>query len=256
MHAMEEQRERGARPMRPPRVLVVDDERAIGDLVASVLRAEGMDALVCESGAEALEAAGREALDLAIVDIMMPGMDGFELCRRLTGDLDVPVVFLSAKDEEADLVVGFALGAEDYVTKPFKPRELVARVRARLRRRQRDASGERRAGSLLEAAGIELDADAHTASVHDVPLALTPKEFSMLALLLARSGSPVPTSELYERVWDEPFDSAASNTIMVHIRHLRQKLAAVDSSTEFIQTVWGVGYRVGGGPAAGGGQRP
>lgn len=233
----------------PARLLVVDDEQAIADLVTSIFRAEGMEATACYSGAEALHALRESAFDLAILDIMMPGMDGFELCGQVRAISDMPVVFLSAKDEEADLVVGFALGADDYVTKPFKPRELVARVRARLRRAQRAVEGAP-ARSVLEACGIEMDVEAHTATVHDVPLALTPKEYSLLALLLGRGGNPVPTSELYERVWDEPYDSAASNTVMVHIRHLRQKLAAVDSSTEFIQTVWGVGYRVGGGPAA------
>lgn len=229
----------------PPRLLVVDDEQAIAEMVADIFRAEGMEVTVRHGGAEALEAASRQRFDLAILDIMMPGMDGFELCRRLTAASDMPVVFLSAKDEEADLVVGLALGADDYVAKPFKPRELVARVKARLRRSRRGASGEAAPSGLLEAAGVAIDVAAHEASVHDVPLALTPKEFAMLALLVERSGSPVPTAELYERVWDEPYDSAASNTVMVHIRHLRQKLSAVDSSTDFIQTVWGVGYRLG-----------
>lgn len=117
-------------------ILVVDDEQAIADLVVNLLAAEGMDALACYSGQAALDMLARTPFDLAIVDIMMPGIDGFELCVRMRQMRDIPVIFLSAKDEEADQVVGFTLGAEDYVTKPFRPRELVARVKARLRRRQ------------------------------------------------------------------------------------------------------------------------
>lgn len=229
---------------RAARILVVDDERAIADLVASLLVAEGMEVRACYGAAQALQLLERERYDLGIFDIMMPGMDGFELCTRVRAVSDIPIVFLSAKDEEADLVVGFALGADDYVTKPFRPRELLARVKARLRRAERTAQGVGASPGVVEACGISVDVDAHTAHLHDLPLSLTPKEFSLLALLVGRAGQPVSTAELYEGAWEEPYDSAASNTVMVHIRHLRQKLAAVDSSSELIQTVWGVGYRV------------
>ena len=241
-----------------PRLLVVDDERAIADLVAGIFEAEGMEVATCYGAAEALRALEERSFDLAIIDIMMPGMDGFELCGRLRATSDMPVVFLSAKDEEADLVVGFALGADDYVTKPFRPRELLARVKARLRRAERTAQGVGASPGVVEACGISVDVDAHTAHLHDLPLSLTPKEFSLLALLVGRAGQPVSTAELYEGAWEEPYDSAASNTVMVHIRHLRQKLAAVDSSSELIQTVWGVGYRVpaGSGRAGAGARHP
>ena len=228
-----------------PHILVVDDEAAIADLLEGLLASEGMRVSACYGPVEALRLAeaGDDPFDLAIIDIMMPGMDGFELCTRLRALSDMPIVFLSARDEESDQVAGFALGADDYVTKPFKPRELVARVKARLRRastRERAAS----AGSVLRARGIEVDATSHEASLHGEPLTLTPKEFSILAHLVRRAGSPVSTAELFEEAWGERYDAAASNTVMVHIRHLRQKLAAVDSSTAFVETVWGVGYRL------------
>lgn len=224
------------------RILVVDDERAIADLVVSLLLREGMQARACYSGAQALEVLEKEPFDLAILDIMMPGMDGFELCVRMRKMRDIPIIFLSAKDEEADQVVGFTLGADDYVTKPFRPRELVARVRARLRRAAAPAPAAN--DSLIAVGPLEVDVAAHSASLHGQKMKLTPKEFAILTLLAQSAGRPVSAKDLFEGAWEEPFDDAASNTIMVHIRHLRKKLAAIDSSTQFIETAWGVGYRL------------
>lgn len=228
-------------------ILVVDDEQAIADLVVNLLVAEGMDALACYSGAAALEQLARSPFDLAIVDIMMPGIDGFELCVRIRQMCNIPVIFLSAKDEEADQVVGFTLGAEDYVTKPFRPRELVARVKARLRRRQAPPT---ESSTLLRVGAIEVDLRTHLATLHEEPLHLTPKEFAILALLAQSAGSPVSAAALFEGAWHERFDDAAANTVMVHIRRLRKKLAAIDASTTFIETAWGVGYKLRGGPGA------
>lgn len=231
-------------------ILVVDDEQAIADLVVNLLVAEGMDALACYSGQAALDTLGRTPFDLAIVDIMMPGIDGFELCVRMRQMMDIPVIFLSAKDEEADQVVGFTLGAEDYVTKPFRPRELVARVKARLRRRA--AAPAPADATLITAGAIEVDLRTHLATLHGEPLHLTPKEFAILALLAQSAGSPVSAADLFEGAWHERFDDAAANTVMVHIRRLRKKLAAIDASTAFIETAWGVGYKLRGGPGTDG----
>ena len=226
---------------RAARILVVDDERAIADLVASLLAAEGMEARACYSAAQALQLLGQDCFDLGIFDIMMPGMDGFELCARVRASSDIPIVFLSAKDEEADQVVGFTLGADDYVTKPFKPRELVARVKARLRRAR---AGSAAPADVLRAGAVEVDLRAHRATLLGEPLQLTPKEFAILSILAKSAGSPVSTRDLFEGAWGERYDDAAANTVMVHIRHLRQKLAAIDSSTQFIETAWGVGYKL------------
>lgn len=226
-----------------PRILVVDDERAIADLLVELLEREGMRASACYSGEAALDAFANEPFDLVILDIMMPGIDGFETCSRIRAVSDAPIIFLSAKDEETDKVVGLMLGGDDYIVKPFKHRELVARIRARLRRPRPASSGPARR-SVIEAKGIEVNLDAHTAALHDEPLALTPKEFGVLALLVSRAGSPVPTREIYEQVWDEPFSHSSANSVMVHIRHLRTKLAAIDASEQFIETAWGVGYRI------------
>lgn len=224
-----------------PHILVVDDERAIADLVVTLLADEGMRARACYSGEQALALFAEEEFNLVILDIMMPGIDGLETCRRLRAASEVPIIFLSARDEEVDKVVGLMMGADDYVTKPFKPREMVARVRARLRRAALDSD---RATDCLTANGIEMNPAAHTAFLHGEPLSLTPKEYDLLVLLLRAAGQPVSAKDLFESVWNEPYAASSSNSVMVHIRHVRKKLAAIDSSQEFIVTVWGVGYRV------------
>ena len=155
----------------------------------------------------------------------------------------MPIFFLSAKDEEVDKVVGLTMGADDYISKPFKPRELVARVRSMLRRASySNAAAPREEG--LSACGIDIDENGHHAALLGVPLQLTPKEFDILAALVRAQGSPVSARELYETVWEEPYIASSSNSVMVHIRHLRAKLAAVDSSQDYIVTRWGVGYRI------------
>ena len=231
-----------------PAVLVVDDEAAIADLIARLLEAEGFRARACYAGRDAITTFSDEHFDLVILDIMMPDLGGFEVCSAIRRVSDVPIVFLSAKDEESDKVVGLTLGADDYVTKPFKPRELVARVRAHLRRTRTLAAGRKDAvdepQTLLRAMGIELDARLHVASLHGVELRLTPKEFAILELLMRDAGVPVSTSEVFETVWHEPYDDAAANTVMVHVRRLRKKLAEIDSSVSFIETAWGVGYKM------------
>lgn len=225
-----------------PKILVVDDEQAIADLVVELLTREGLAAQACYSGSHALEVFKKQQYDLIILDIMMPGTDGLEVCKKVRAVSEVPIIFLSAKDEEVDKVIGLTLGADDYITKPFKSRELVARVKARLRRIE--GKGTLESSNLLVAKGITLDLNAHTAALHDTPLHLTPKEYDTLALLIKAHGKPVPAQEIFETVWKEPFNSSSSNTVMVHIRSLRKKLAALDASEPFIETAWGVGYRI------------
>lgn len=226
-----------------PNILVVDDEKAIADLVAELMVREGMAATACYGGADALELFSHADFDLVILDLMMPAIDGLEVCRRLRAVSQVPIFFLSAKDEEVDKVVGLTMGADDYISKPFKSRELVARVRSMLRRASYSSAAAPRAEGL-SACGIDIDENGHHASLLGVPLQLTPKEFDILATLVRAQGSPVSARELYETVWEEPYIASSSNSVMVHIRHLRAKLAAVDSSQDYIVTMWGVGYRI------------
>ncbi|WP_041690688.1 response regulator transcription factor [Eggerthella sp. YY7918] len=224
-------------------VAVCDDEQAIADLVGQLLADQGFKVRVFYAGSDLLAACEQESFDLVVLDIMMPGLDGFTCCREIRRTSTTPIIFLTAKDGEIDKVVGFELGADDYVVKPFKPRELVARVRARLRRTAQPVTAHQR--PLLEANGIVLDEQAHTVTLHSEPISLTPKEFSLLACLMRAQGHPVASPELFEEAWGEPANAQSNNTIMVHIRHVRKKLAAIDSSQEFIETVWGVGYKLG-----------
>lgn len=225
-----------------PRILVVDDESAIVELLTSLLRSEGFSVVGHTDPTEALRACEREGFDLAIVDLMMPQMNGFELCSKMRAITRAPIVFLSAKDGESDQVAGLTLGADDYITKPFKPRDLVARVKAHLRRVVYNS--EPAQDSILRRHDIEVDLRTHEARLLGVELTLTPKEFALLTLLMQRIGEPVSGEEIFQKVWNEKFDSSGANSVMVHIRHLRAKLAEVDSSREFIQTVWGVGYKM------------
>lgn len=223
------------------RIAVCDDETAIADLVGQLLTELGFEPHVFYAGADLLEVHERAPFDLVILDIMMPGLDGFSCCREIRRRSDAPIIFLTAKDEEIDKVVGFELGADDYVVKPFKPRELMARVKARIRRASRPAE----APGVLEAHGITVDEGSFEAALHGEALSLTPKEFAILTCLVRHAGRPLPSKDLFETVWKEEANAQSAGTVMVHVRHLRKKLAAVDSSQEFIETVWGVGYRIG-----------
>lgn len=227
---------------RPANILVVDDDPAITSLVVDVLESAGMNVCACNSGQEALALFEQRPLDLMIVDVMMPGMSGFDLCAQIRRSSRIPLVFLSARGEESDKVVGLTLGGDDYITKPFQPRELIARVNARLR--WLDDPLPAREEGRLAARGVVVDEDTHTARFQGQELRLTPKEFDVLVLLLHDVGKPVSARDIYERVWGETFLASSGNSVTVHIRHLREKLAAIDSSEEVIQTVWGVGYRI------------
>ena len=232
----------GMKPLSSPSILVVDDDPVIVELVAETLTSSGMDATTCTDGLAALELLRAGSFDLVILDIMMPGASGLEVCARIRATSAVPVIFLSAKDEESDKVVGLMTGADDYIVKPFLPRELVARVYSCLRR----AAYARTPTSpqVLACRGLELDAAAHVARLHGEALTLTPKEFAVLEELLKAGGRPVGTKELFETVWGERYLPGSANSVMVHIRHLRTKLAAIDSEQVFIETVWGVGYKI------------
>ena len=229
------------------KILVLEDEANIRSFVVINLNRAGYETIEAGSGEEALEQLRLNPdVGVALLDIMLPDMDGFEVCRRIrAGNSKIGIIMLTARTQEMDKVTGFMTGADDYVTKPFRPRELVARVKARLRRRQ---AAPQASSTLLSAGAIEVDLRTHLATLHGEPLLLTPKEFAILAILAQSVGSPVSAADLFEGAWHERFDDAAANTVMVHIRRLRKKLADIDASTTFIETAWGVGYKLRGAP--------
>ncbi len=225
------------------RILVVDDEPEIADLVTVYLRGEGFQVFTCGTGTEALEVVGQEKLDLAVLDVMLPDISGLTLCAEIRREHQFPILMLTAKTEDMDKITGLTVGADDYMTKPFSPLELVARVKAQLRRYTSYNGGEKEAGELLNVNGLTINRTTHQCWLYDQLLSLTPIEFDILWLLCANRGRVISAEELFETVWGEKYLDR-NNTVMVHIRRLREKLGEPSGHPRFIKTVWGVGYKV------------
>lgn len=228
------------------KILVVDDEQEIADLVSLYLKNEGYTVFPCTLGAEALACVEREELSLAILDVMLPDMTGFDLCRRIREKHMFPIVMLTAKVEDMDKITGLTLGADDYMTKPFNPLELVARVKTQLRRYTRYNTGE--AAEPRETAehdfrGLQISRTTHKCVLFGEELALTPLEFAILWYLCEHRGQVVPSEELFEAVWGEKYMDS-NNTVMSHIARLREKMHEPSRKPKFIKTVWGVGYTI------------
>lgn len=219
-------------------ILVVDDKSSVRTLVRDYLSEEGFRVVTAENGRDALYVARHEKPDLILLDIMMPEMGGYEFLRAYRKERNTPVILLTAKLEEADKVLGLELGADDYVTKPFSMRELVARVRAVLRRTGQDTA----AGEVLRAADIVLDKGGRTVHVGDRSVRLTPSEFDLLAVLIAAPGRVLSRATLLDQVQGPSFEGV-ERTIDVHVRNLRTKIEPDPSSPRYIETVFGVGYR-------------
>ena len=218
-------------------VLVVDDEPIVREVVATYLRREGYRTLEAADGLSARDLIERNPPELVVLDLMLPGMDGLELCRWIRARSEVPVIMLTARGEEADRIVGLDLGADDYVTKPFSPRELVARVRTVLRRAPREAPARR-----IEAGALTIDAGTREVTRHGRVLRLTAKEFDLLWFLSSNPRLVFSRDQLMDRVWgyEAAFDTG---TVTVHVRRLREKIEDDPSRPRHVQTVWGVGYR-------------
>jgi two-component system, OmpR family, response regulator VanR len=226
-------------------ILVVDDEQSIADLIEVYLKNEGFTVYKFYNGKDAFQCVESEQLELAILDVMLPDIDGFTLCRKIRENHNFPVIMLTAKEEEIDKITGLTLGADDYMTKPFRPLELVARVKAQLRRFTKYNSVESLPEEkLIEFSGLVLNKDTHECTLNERSLALTPTEFSILWVLGSNRGRVVSSEELFHEVWGEKYFTNSNNTVMVHIRHLREKMHDSAEHPKYIKTVWGVGYKI------------
>ncbi|KOY82989.1 VanR-ABDEGLN family response regulator transcription factor [Lysinibacillus sp. FSL H8-0500] len=224
-------------------ILVVDDEQEIADLIELYLKNENYHVFKYYTAQEALVCMEREKLDLAILDIMMPDIDGFTILQKIREAFNFPVIMLTAKEEEIDKITGFSLGADDYITKPFRPLELVARVKAQLRRFTLYNQGSKQNEAIIDFAGLIINKDTRQVLLNERPLSLTPTEFSILWYLSSNRGKVISAEELFREVWGEKYYNS-NNTVMVHIRHLREKMNDSVDNPKFIKTVWGVGYTI------------
>jgi len=227
------------------KILLVDDEQEIADLVELYLKNENYTVHKHYTAREALACIETEELDLAILDIMLPGASGLSICQKIREKHTYPIIMLTAKDAETDKITGLTLGADDYITKPFRPLELVARVKAQLRRYKIYSGGAAKDDSgVIVHSGLVIDVNTHEVSLNEKPLALTPTEFSILRILCENKGNVVSAETLFHEIWGDEYFTKNNNTITVHIRHLREKLGDSMDNPKHIKTVWGVGYKI------------
>ena len=226
-------------------VLVVEDDKEIREGVEIYLKSQGYEVFQAADGVEGLEVIEKEDIHLAIVDIMMPRMDGISMVVKLREKYDFPVIFLSAKSEEVDKIMGLNMGADDYVTKPFTPMELLARVNSQLRRYRRcmERLGDKEENSRIHTiGGLEINEDNVEVTVDGEPVKMTPIEYKILLLLMKNPGRVFSAEEIYERVWNER--AINTDTIMVHVRNIREKIELNPREPKYLKVVWGVGYKI------------
>ncbi|GIP35755.1 response regulator transcription factor [Paenibacillus sp. J2TS4] len=224
-------------------ILLVDDEKEIIDLLEIYLKNEGYRLLKASDGNEALELLNTNEVDLIILDVMMPNMDGIQACMKIREEKHMPIIMLSAKGREIDKITGLSIGADDYVTKPFSPLEIIARVKSQLRRyRQLNVSRTSNDNEII-IDDLMINTATHKVSVEQNEVRLTPREFSILEVLARNRGIVLSMEQIYEEVWNEPFFEA-NNTLMVHIRKIREKIEKDPSKPQYIKTVWGIGYTI------------
>lgn len=225
-------------------ILIVDDEKEIADVVELYLKSDEYNVYKCYNGTDALEIIKTVKLDLAILDVMLPDIDGFQILKKIREKYTYPVLMLTAKTEYIDKITGLTMGADDYIPKPFNPLELVARVKAQLRRSIQYNDGTKDTGNIIDFAGLVLKRDSHECVYNETPMMLTPIEFDILWLLCENRGKVISSEELFESVWGEQYYKNSNNTVMVHIRHLREKMSGPTGKSDLIKTVWGVGYKI------------
>lgn len=236
--------ERGS-SMNKYNILIVEDEKDIAIAIEAYLSNQGYEVHIANNGIEGLEVLEKEKIHLAIVDVMMPKMDGITFVMKLRAKHDFPVIMLSAKSEEVDKIMGLNIGADDYVTKPFRPLELLARVNSQIRRYSRYLNMVQKEDvneNIFEAGGLELNLDTKEVFVDEKLVKLTPSEFKILSLLIQNKGRVFSADEIYERVWNE--QAVNTDTIMVHVRNIREKIEINPKNPKYLKVVWGVGYKI------------
>ena len=228
-------------------ILIVEDDVQIQDGIEIYLKTQDYEVFKARDGIEGLEIVRNHKIHLAIIDVMMPRMDGIRMVMELRKDYDFPVIMLSAKSEEVDKIMGLNMGADDYVTKPFQPLELLARVNSQLRRYTKyfgkaDGDNPKVEGNILTVGGLELNEDTVEVRVDGELVKLTPMEFKILQLLMRTPGRVFSADEIYERVWNE--EAISTDTVMVHVRHIREKIEINPKEPKYLKVVWGIGYKI------------
>jgi DNA-binding response OmpR family regulator len=224
-------------------ILVVDDDKEIAGAIAIYLRQEGMDVALAHDGEQALKTLSEGTFQLVIMDIMMPRMDGIRAMLKIREDLNIPIILVSAKNENSDKVFGLNMGADDYITKPFNPLELIARVKSQLRRYTAFGSAVPAGSNIITTGALMLDTEQKSVTVDGEEVKLTPIEFKILALLMNNLGRIFSIDEIFQRVWNEP-SLNGQNTVAVHIRKIREKIEINPREPKYLKVVWGIGYKI------------
>ncbi|MCL1696646.1 MULTISPECIES: response regulator transcription factor [unclassified Lysinibacillus] len=224
-------------------ILIVDDEKEIRNLIAIYLKNEGYNVLEASDGEEGLSLLKKHQVHLIVLDIMMPNVDGIEMCMKVREIAEMPIIMLSAKSQDMDKITGLTLGADDYVTKPFNPLELIARIKSQLRRYIKMNRSDRMDENEIEIGDMRISTDTHEVIVNNEKVKLTPREFSILELLARNQGIVMSAEQIYEKVWKEEAIQS-ENTVMVHIRKIRERIETNPRNPQYIKTVWGVGYKI------------
>jgi len=224
------------------KILIIEDEVAIADLEKDYLELSGFEVVIENAGDSGLERALNEKFDLVVLDLMLPGMDGFEVCKKIREEKDIPILMVSAKKDDIDKIRGLGLGADDYMTKPFSPSELVARVKAHMARYDRLVSSNQKTNDIVEIRGIKIDKTARRVYIDGEEKAFTTKEFDLLTFLAENPNHVYTKEELFREIWD--MDSIGDiATVTVHIKKIREKIEFDTANPQYIETIWGVGYR-------------
>ena len=226
------------------KILIVDDEKEIVDLLEVYLSNDGYSVYKCYNGLEAMKCIKQSQIDLAILDIMLPDIDGFSLCKKIREAYYFPIIMLTAKVEDIDKIKGLTMGADDYMTKPFNPLELVTRVKSQLRRYRWYNTKEDKESEEFHIRGLDIWKDRHLCTLNGKDLELTPMEFDIVWLLCENANKVVDTEQLFETVWKEKYLENNNNTVMAHVARIREKMHEVPRKPKYIKTVWGVGYKI------------